>query len=123
MGGRINHWANKLRQFDRRHIHIPPIFLPPVLFVGLLVALWTWKCTMMVVFQNRIIYMPGLPPTARWQRIADYAKQCRGIEWREERTKAADGTDLGMAVATVHLRAGPDAGRPVARVYILYFQG
>lgn len=79
---------------------------------------------MMVVFQNRIIYMPGMPPTARWEQIADYAKQCRGVEWREERTKAADGTDLGMAVATVSLGTGTRTnGSQRRRIYILYFQG
>lgn len=79
---------------------------------------------MMVVFQNRIIYMPGMPPTARWERIADYAKQYRGVEWREERTKAADGTDLGMAVATVSLGTGTGANASQRqRIYILYFQG
>lgn len=79
---------------------------------------------MMVVFQNRIIYMPGMPPTARWERIADYAKQCRGVEWREERTKAADGTGLGMAVATVSLGTGTGANASQRqRIYILYFQG
>jgi hypothetical protein len=54
-----------------------------VVFGGLVVALWTWKCFMMVVFQNKIIYMPGLPPNARRERIEDYKNQCGGIEWRE----------------------------------------
>ncbi len=47
---------------------------------------------MMVVFKNKIIYMPGLPPNARWEKIADHASRCGGIQWKEERTKAADGT-------------------------------
>lgn len=38
---------------------------------------------MMVVFQNKIIYMPGLPPNARGERIEDYKNQCGGIQWRE----------------------------------------
>jgi uncharacterized protein len=38
---------------------------------------------MMVVFQNKIIYMPGLPPNARRERIEDYKNQCGGIQWRE----------------------------------------
>lgn len=84
---------------------------------------------MMVVFQNKIIYMPGLPPTARSERIADWLSRCGGLQWREERTKAADGTDLAMAVATVPLPKGnrqvaADVGKSVvAHVYVLYFQG
>ena len=83
---------------------------------------------MMVVFQNKIIYMPGLPPSSRRERIADWASMCGGIEWTEERTAAADGTELALAVATVPL---PRGRRPVAavsepaaaHVYVLYFQG
>ncbi|KAG7116760.1 Lysophosphatidylserine lipase ABHD12 like protein [Verticillium longisporum] len=70
------------------------------MFVGLLGSLWVWKCMMMVVFQNKIIYMPGLPPNARRERIEDYARQCGGISWQARRIRAAD-----------------------APVYILYFQG
>jgi len=84
----------------------------------------------MVVFQNKIIYMPGMPPNARRERIADWAGQCGGIQWTEERTKAADGTELAIAVATVALPGGdrpiaaPDPEKPVAaHAYVLYFQG
>lgn len=117
----------------RRTLHLEGIAQVPVIFGGLFVALWTWKCTMLVVFQNKIIYMPGLPPNARWERIEDYASQCRGISWREERTRAADGTDLALCVANMDIGrqqrrppsgiGGEDGGRPEANVYLLYFQG
>jgi len=99
--------------------------MPPIVFVGLLVALYIWKCIMLVVFQNKIIYMPGLPPTARSELIADYTKLCGGVPWREERTRAADGTDLAMAVAPMPLSWGKKipAPMPKAHVYLLYFQG
>ncbi|KAL2128405.1 hypothetical protein VTI74DRAFT_9224 [Chaetomium olivicolor] len=112
-----------------RSIHIPPILLPPALFGGLLVGLWIWKCVMMVVFQNKIIYMPGLPPTARSERIADWASLCGGVQWTEERTVAEDGTALALAVATIPLPRGRrpasvNEEKPVAaHVYVLYFQG
>lgn len=112
-----------------RSIHIPPFLLPPVYFTGLLVALWIWKCAMMVVFQNKIIYMPGLPPNSRSERIADWASLCGGIQWSEERTVAGDGTDLAMAVTTVPLTQGkrpPSTEQEktaAAHVYVLYFQG
>ncbi len=85
---------------------------------------------MLVVFQNKIIYMPGLPPSARSERIVDYAGQCGGIQWREERTKAIDGTKLVLAVTTVPLSGGGRVPAPTAKervggrhVYIVYFQG
>ncbi|KAK4658699.1 hypothetical protein QC762_103820 [Podospora pseudocomata] len=113
----------------RRRLHTQTILVAPLMFTGLLIGLWIWKCIMMVVFQNKIIYMPGLPPTARSERIADWLSRCGGLQWREERTKAADGTDLAMAVATVPLPKGnrqvaADVGKSaVAHVYVLYFQG
>lgn len=97
---------------------VPTIFLPPVVFGGLVVALWTWKCAMMVIFQNKIIYMPGLPPNARRERIEDYKNQSAGIGWKEERTVSSDGTEISLCVGSV--QSGPGPGRTV---YILYFQG
>lgn len=100
---------------------ISTVLVPPVVFGGLLIGLWTWKCIMMVVFQNKIIYMPGLPPNARWEKIEDYKNQCQGIQWREEKTRAADRTRISLCVASVN--CGLNAVRPVKTVYILYFQG
>ncbi|KAI0023726.1 Alpha/Beta hydrolase protein [Xylariomycetidae sp. FL0641] len=108
----------------RRRLHVEGVMLAPVVFSGLLVALWVWKSFMMVVFQNKIIYMPGLPPNARWETIRDYAARCGGLQWREERARAADGTDLALCVADLEL--GPErepSARPDAAFYILYFQG
>lgn len=96
---------------------------------------------MMVTFQNKIIYMPGLPPNARREKIQDYASRCGGLQWREERTRAADGTDLALCVTDVDLGSGvastststststsaspftPTPGRPDMAFYVLYFQG
>ncbi|KUJ08833.1 alpha/beta-hydrolase [Mollisia scopiformis] len=75
----------------------------------------------MVVFQNKIIYMPGLPPNARREKIEDYKNQCGGIQWREERTVAADGTRISLCVANVNCELDTDL--PVKTVYVLYFQG
>lgn len=83
---------------------------------------------MLVLFQNKIIYMPGLPPNARSETIADYSKLCGGVQWHSERTTASDGTCLGMAVATVAVpgasNSRANAGQaPAEKVYVLYFQG
>ncbi|KAI0169152.1 alpha/beta-hydrolase [Hypoxylon sp. FL1284] len=123
-----------------RRYHLEGLVLAPAVFTGLLVALWSWKCLMMVTFQNKIIYMPGLPPNARRERIDDYVKLCGGLRWREERLRAADGTDLALCVTDVDLGSGATAspaaadataaatatsssGRPDTAFYILYFQG
>ncbi|TEA12049.1 Monoacylglycerol lipase ABHD12 [Colletotrichum sidae] len=112
----------------RRQFHAEAFLLPPLYFTGLLVALWAWKCLMMIVFQNKIIYMPGLPPNARRERIEDYTKKCWGVKWQEERVQAADGTDLALCVASVTATGDEkttslDASVAVPEIYILYFQG
>jgi hypothetical protein len=101
---------------------VPDVLLPPLIFGSLFVGLWTWKCCMMVLFQNKIIYMPGLPPNARWEKISDYASQCHGITWREERTNSSDGTEIALCVADIESRTSP-ALPPAVPIYILYFQG
>ncbi|KAL0935197.1 Protein ABHD13 [Colletotrichum truncatum] len=111
----------------KRQLHAEALLLPPLYFCGLLIALWTWKCFMMVVFQNKIIYMPGLPPNARRERIEDYAKQCWGVQWEEKRVRAADGKDLALCVASVEStgveKATSDQVLTIPSIYILYFQG
>ncbi|KAK5632630.1 hypothetical protein RRF57_008344 [Xylaria bambusicola] len=107
----------------RRCIHIAGPALAPFVFGGLLVSLWTWKCFMMVVFQNKIIYMPGLPPNSRWEKINDYRDRLGGISWREERIRAADGTALALCVTDLDLGSEKDAQLPDTTFYILYFQG
>ncbi|KAH6657276.1 Alpha/Beta hydrolase protein [Truncatella angustata] len=67
--------------------------------------------------------MPGLPPNSRSEKIQDYANQCVGIPWREERVRAADGKDLALCVADVHLGNPHKNQKPVSVYYILYFQG
>lgn len=105
---------------QRTFANLPTFLLPPLVFSGLVVVLWTWKCLMMVLFQNKIIYMPGLPPNAKRETIAAYKHQCGAIQWREERTIASDGTRISLCVASVD--SGPIC-ETMKRVYILYFQG
>ncbi|KAI2638566.1 Alpha/Beta hydrolase protein [Xylaria nigripes] len=109
---------------NRRCFHLEGLALAPLVYGGLLLSLWTWKCFMMIVFQNKIIYMPGLPPNSRWEKISDYRNRLGSISWREERVRAADGTDLALCCTDVEL--GPkdkDSCLPDTSLYILYFQG
>lgn len=104
-----------------RYFHVAPFLMPPLVFGGLFVALWTWKCMAMIMFQNTIIYNPFLPPNARSMTIAEFAKECGGIGWREERIKSLDGTEIALCVSDVSAPSRGDAKR--GPVYILYFQG
>ncbi|KAK2068253.1 hypothetical protein P8C59_002902 [Phyllachora maydis] len=80
------------------------------------------------VLRNKIIYMPGLPPSARLEQISTYQDRCGGIQWTEERIRSTvDGTWLSLALANVRLCPGTCAAgamnpRP-AHIYVLYFQG
>lgn len=108
---------------------IPSVLTPPLVFVGLLVALWTYKCMMMVLFQDKIIYMPGIPPFARSEKIADYVAQCKPVEWEEKHIKSMDGINIALCVGRVqkenskgeHIDA--HQAKALKEVVICYFQG
>lgn len=72
---------------------------------------------MLVLFQNAIIYNSFIPPDARSMRIADFARQCGAVEWREQRIRSLDGTSIALCVSQL-----PSSPAKTA-VYILYFQG
>jgi hypothetical protein len=97
---------------------IPAIAVPPIVFSGLLLSLWSWKCAMMVLFQNKIIYMPGIPIGARHERIGDYVNQCSQIDWVEERTHTEDGVEIALCVAE-----DPNSNHDAAHTVVVYFQG
>lgn len=106
----------------KRQIHIGQVLMPPAIFTGLFLALWCYKCIMLVLFQNAIIYNPFLPPNARSMRISDFSRQCGGIEWREDRIKSLDGTEIALCISEMSCGHKPDSS-PKTPVYILYFQG
>lgn len=78
---------------------------------------------MLVIFQNKIIFMPGLPPNSRWEKIGDYAKQCAGLQWHEKRVRASDGKDLALCVIDLAIGRTPKDQTPDSTYYVLYFQG
>lgn len=111
------------RAIHRRHLgleSIPPVLLPPTVFGGLLVTLWAYKCLMMVVFQNKIIYMPSVPPFSRSEKVSDYARQCHPVIWTEHDLRAADGTALKLLEGSIGARADT---KPREHVVVLYLQG
>jgi pimeloyl-ACP methyl ester carboxylesterase len=100
---------------------------------------------MTVVFQDKIIYLPYLPPFARYEKIDDYAALCRPVEWELQNITSLDGTKLAICAGSipgsgVGSAAIVDASRASAsrrpsisiedslqrkkrRVVICYFQG
>jgi uncharacterized protein len=93
------------------------ILTPPAVFGGLVITLWTYKCVMMVVFQNKIIYMPGIPPFARSEKVSDYANQCRPVEWQDHSTKSADGTTIKLLEGAIPKEEAQK------NLIVLYLQG
>ncbi|RVX67079.1 hypothetical protein B0A52_08322 [Exophiala mesophila] len=76
----------------------------------------------MVIFQNKIIYMPSVPPFSRSEKVEDYATQCGPVRWQEHDVKSSDGTIIkllegSMASASLPLSPGK------RQVVVLYLQG
>lgn len=110
---------------------LPTILLPPTVFLGLSLTLWTFKCLMMIIFQNKIIYMPNIPPFSRSEAVEAYTACCWPVRWRAESVLTGDGVRLGAAVGGL---AGGSRVRGVRGerkgemekeedVVVLYFQG
>ncbi|KAE8344984.1 hypothetical protein BDV24DRAFT_170964 [Aspergillus arachidicola] len=83
---------------------IPSLLVPPLIFVGLLLALWTWKCFWIVVLQDKLLYLSWLPPLARSEKIADYEAECRPVQWTEKHIRSLDGTKLAGNGGSTPLR-------------------
>ncbi|KAK5012777.1 hypothetical protein LTR39_003981 [Cryomyces antarcticus] len=82
----------------------------------------------MVLFQDKIIYMPSVPPFSRQQKIQDYEQLCRPVVWTEERIRSLDGTDIALCVGKAGAVGRDDAAvveetGKRKKVVILYFQG
>jgi pimeloyl-ACP methyl ester carboxylesterase len=131
------------KQFQSRGLMtdtIPTFAIPPLMFIGLLVGLWTWKCFWIIVMQNKLLYLSWLPPFTRSEVISDYEAECRPVRWEEKQIRSLDGTKLAVCEGHVPLShknqkstrtAGPaknkDQGSMSSTrkksVVICYFQG
>lgn len=74
---------------------------------------------MMVLFQDKIIYMPGVPLFSRKEKIADYLQKCAPVKWREERIFVPDGTEIALCIGSID----DDLSDKASETVILYFQG
>lgn len=102
---------------------LPTYLVPPVVFTGLLIALWTYKVVMTVVFQEKILYMSYMPPQTRAERIEDYAATCKPVEWEEVRIKSLDGTNIALGVGSIPSKETSDGVVATRETVICYLQG
>ncbi|KAF7768385.1 hypothetical protein Agabi119p4_7628 [Agaricus bisporus var. burnettii] len=73
----------------------PPLPVIASIVLGLPLALWTYKCLMMVLFQRRIIYMGYAPLGARQYGLEDLPPTALDhIHCREETIHGSDGAKL-----------------------------
>ncbi|EAW16934.1 alpha/beta hydrolase family protein [Aspergillus fischeri NRRL 181] len=113
---------------------IPPVLIPPVIFITLLLGLWTWKCFWIVVMQDKLLYISWLPPFARSEQISDYAGESKPVHWEEKGIRSLDGTKLAVCEGRMPAPARSVDQKPYAQaqaheparkkvVVICYFQG
>lgn len=76
---------------------------------------------MMIVFQNKIVYMPSMPPFSRSERVEEYAKQCKPVSWVEVDVKSSDGTKLKLLEGTIFRQEAPR--KTEKHIVVVYFQG
>ncbi|GAB7353192.1 hypothetical protein MBLNU459_g3716t1 [Dothideomycetes sp. NU459] len=106
---------------------VSPFLLAPAVFAGLVLAHWFQKCILMVLFQNKIIYMPSLPPGSRREVLGNYAKMWGPVAWREQHIKSSDGTDLALCIGQLERDEAANQQSATKRgprqALLLYFQG
>ncbi|RAH87263.1 alpha/beta-hydrolase [Aspergillus japonicus CBS 114.51] len=97
---------------------LPPILIPPTIFLGLLLGLWTWKCFWIVLLQDKLLYLSWLPPLSRSETITAYEPECRPVQWTTQQIRSLDGTKLTVCEGRLPRRQPPEK-----TVVICYFQG
>jgi hypothetical protein len=55
--------------------------------------------------------------------IDEVSRDCGRVQWREERIKSLDGTEIALCVADVPPVSKQNANEAKTPVYVLYFQG
>ena len=78
----------------------------------------------MVLFQNKVIHMPSVPPFSRSEKVESYRRQCQPVEWREHYISTPDGIELSLVVGSVAPASMANTGlTSPERAVILHFQG
>ncbi|CCG82903.1 putative Alpha/beta superfamily hydrolase [Taphrina deformans PYCC 5710] len=98
----------------------------PLIFGGLLVALWTWKSLMLIVFQDKIIYMPYL---GRQEQLEHHPTPA--VEWSRHALRTSDHVTIVLCNAKLTKAKRDQSVRGNAecsddcrkRVTMVYLQG
>ncbi|KAJ3575115.1 hypothetical protein NP233_g1313 [Leucocoprinus birnbaumii] len=99
--------------------HLPSLPTVASIVFGLPLALWTYKCMMMVLLQRRIIYMGYAPIGARNQRLQDLPHSSfEDIRCREVVLKGRAGSNLSGILVRRH-----DINEESVEAVLVYFQG
>lgn len=105
--------------------HTPSLLLTLSVFVGLPIALWAYKCAMMVLFQRKIIYMGYAPLGARTEELKEFIRFEHHAECREIVIESTSNVKLaGLLMKresttipeTVVLYLQGNAGSPLHRI-------
>jgi len=87
---------------------------------------------MLIILQNKLIYLPYIPPGARQETIEDYKPQVLGLDWATTEVRTRDSKKLVACVAEIRFQAPcvpqhklTPCRRPirVSEVVLVYFQG
>jgi hypothetical protein len=122
---RLSRASRPMYKYTTRTIftHVSTLLTPVMVYLGLFSALWTYKCIMLVIFQNKIIYMPYFPPFSRSERIQDYSQACKGVCWNEKHIRSSDRTRISLCIGSTSDDKHYSAHHPRSHVIILYLQG
>ena len=96
---------------------------PPCVFAGLVTTLWFYKCMMLIIFQNKIIYMPSIPPFSRSEKLSDYQYLCKSVNWQQHYIKSLDGVKIAFLIGEVNGDLTKLSRKYQRRNFIVYFQG
>ena len=99
------------------------ILTPPSVFLGLVATLWLYKCVVLVLFQNKIIYMPSIPPFSRSEKLLDYQVSCKPVYWKHHFIQSSDGIRLSILEGEVSRHSTESSREIQPRNVIIYFQG
>ncbi|PKY04930.1 alpha/beta-hydrolase [Aspergillus campestris IBT 28561] len=77
----------------------------------------------MVLFQNKIIYMPSIPPLSKFETAGDYATECRPVRWTEDSLVTKDRVHISLLLGEMPDEATKTPPEEVEHVVVLYFQG
>ncbi|KAI5117811.1 hypothetical protein M0805_004571 [Coniferiporia weirii] len=86
-----------------------------VLF-GLPLALWTYKCLAMVLFQRKIIYMGYVPPGARTETLQEHGLKVKDMTCEETQIPSKNRVKLSALIMSKKSTANPDC-------VVIYLQG